>query len=122
MKIRIKGNAIRIRVTKSEVSFFCKNGYLEEKTSFNTGMFKYAIRQEENASRFEASFEENTIIFTLPKVMVEGWERNERVGFEETMTLSDGKELSLLLEKDFTCLEIREEDQSDNYPNPKFAK
>jgi hypothetical protein len=24
------------------------------------------------------------------------------------------------LEKDFTCLENRAEDQSDNYPNPKL--
>ncbi|WP_149275593.1 DUF7009 family protein [Pareuzebyella sediminis] len=122
MKIRIKGNAIRIRITKSEVADFCKNGYLEEKTFFNTGVFKYAIRQERNASCFEAIFEDNTISFILPKEMVESWEVNEVVGFENIVVLSDGKELSLLLEKDFTCLEPRKEDQTDNYPNPKFAE
>ena len=41
----------------------------------------------------------------------------ERVGFEEK-----GDPLYLLVEKDFTCLDQVEEDQSDNYPNPQLAE
>ena len=41
----------------------------------------------------------------------------DKVGFE-------GKQgdLVLLVEKDFTCLDNAEEDQSDNYPNPLAEK
>jgi hypothetical protein len=37
----------------------------------------------------------------------------EKVGFEAI-----NGALQLLVEKDFTCLDKIDEDQSDNYPNP----
>jgi hypothetical protein len=37
----------------------------------------------------------------------------DKIGFEEA-----GGDIYLLVEKDFTCLENVEEDQTDNYPNP----
>ena len=47
------------------------------------------------------------------------WKTTEQTGFEEEMELEDSEEtLHLLVEKDFTCLDKVEEDQSDNYPNP----
>ncbi|NNE76398.1 MAG: hypothetical protein HKN31_04930 [Pricia sp.] len=122
MKIRIKGNSIRIRITKSEVSHFCNVGFVEEKTNFNTAVFTYAISKEEGLESFVATFLENTITFKLPEKMVMNWDTNEKVGFQSEMTLHNGEKLSLLLEKDFTCLENREEDQSDNYPNPKLIE
>ena len=39
-------------------------------------------------------------------------------GFQHKQALSNGKELFLLVEKDFVCLDNTFEDQSDNYPNP----
>jgi hypothetical protein len=36
--------------------------------------------------------------------------------------MENGKELFLLLEKDFVCLDETIEDQSDNYPNPLMDK
>ncbi|MFT5833421.1 MAG: hypothetical protein ACI97N_001048, partial [Cognaticolwellia sp.] len=44
---------------------------------------------------------------------------NNQVGFKYEMPLENGEILSLLLEKDFVCLDERGEDESDNYPNPK---
>ena len=49
--------------------------------------------------------------------MINELENTDRVGFEETVS-----GLHLLVEKDFTCLDSIEEDQSDNYPNPLAAK
>jgi hypothetical protein len=53
--------------------------------------------------------------------MASNWDANDKVGFENTVSLKNGKTLHLLLEKDFTCLDDRGEDESDNYPNPKMA-
>ena len=50
------------------------------------------------------------------------WKKSDRVGFQHTMALEKGKELFLLLEKDFVCLDETIEDQSDNYPNPLMDK
>ena len=41
MKLRIKGNSIRFRLTKPEVDYFEKENYLEEKTHFGNTEFVY---------------------------------------------------------------------------------
>lgn len=120
MKIRIKGNSIRFRLTRPEVAEFCRKGYFEEQTEFDKGKFTYAVRMHENLEQLSAKFEANTIILNIPKNSAAGWDGTDKIGFENTMILENGKKLALLLEKDFTCLENREEDQSDNYPNPKL--
>ena len=119
MKIRIKANSIRFRLTKTEVKNFCKNGRIEEQTDFDGSIFSYSVVLVKNAGHLTAVFEYNTIALLLPEEVLGDWATNDQVGFKNTMKVKNGKELFLLLEKDFTCLDNTIEDQSDNYPNPK---
>ena len=119
MKIRIKGNSVRFRLTKSEVEALCKNGEFEEKTTFQESVFEYAVKMDADGNALRAVFKNNKITLWLPEKYGRDWYQNDRIGFEETMKLDDGQELYLLLEKDFVCLDNTTEDQSDNYPNPK---
>ena len=120
MKIRIKGNSIRVRITKTEVSQLCKEGYIQEETQFVNSTFAYALSSQTRATSLTASFENDKITLILPSEMIQGWESSKKVGFSNLVPLKDGKTLSLLVEKDFNCLEDRGEDESDNYPNPKL--
>ena len=43
MKIRLKGDTIRYRLTKTEVESLCTKGYVEEITHFGEQVFKYAL-------------------------------------------------------------------------------
>jgi len=119
MKIRILGNSVRFRLTRSEVHALCTEGYVENQTIFEDSVFSYAVRFVEDSERLSAQFMDNTITLNLPQSLGSNWHRTERVGFSETIDFKDNGCLSLLLEKDFTCLDERQEDQSDNYPNPK---
>lgn len=119
MKIRILGNSVRFRLTRSEVDMLCTKGYVEDRTHFDTRVFTYAVKMEANAGKLTAQFTDNTIILKLPLSMGENWHRNAQVGFNDVMEIDQKNTLSLLLEKDFVCLDERLEDQSDNYPNPK---
>lgn len=119
MKIRIKGNSVRFRLTKSEVEALCKNGVFEEKTVFEEDVFKYAVKMDADGNALRAEFKNQKITLWLPEKYGKDWHQNEQVGFENTMKLGNGQELHLLLEKDFVCLDNTTEDQSDNYPNPK---
>jgi hypothetical protein len=121
MKIRIKGNSVRIRLTKPEVDLFGENGYIEEQTEFGNTMLSYALKRTDG-NLFAASFENNIITMLLPKSMSEEWINTNRVGFEGAMQLGNGKSLYLLLEKDFKCLDESIENQSDNYDNPLAHK
>jgi hypothetical protein len=117
MKIRIKGNSVRIRLTRSEVDRFGKEGYIEERTSFVNTHLTYALQKKEQ-EQLSASFENAKVTMNMPVVWADEWLATERVGYESNMPLPDGESLYLLLEKDFVCLDNTTEDQSDNYPNP----
>lgn len=119
MKIRIKRNSIRLRLTKSEVAQLCANEFFEEKTKFLGQAFSYAVRLSSKHDALSASYKAHTITLYLPRTLGSNWDTTDRVGFENVYRLSSGEELSLLLEKDFACLDDRLEDQTDNYPNPK---
>jgi hypothetical protein len=119
MKIRIKGNSIRYRLTKTEVEVFSREGYYSEETTFNGNTLVYALKAIYGVSNLMADFENNKIIMCLPIADCKSWAGNNQVGFKYEMPLENGEILSLLLEKDFVCLDERGEDESDNYPNPK---
>lgn len=119
MKIRIQGNSVRYRLTRSEVALLKKDGHYKQQTAFNGKDFIYAVAAKENITGLQAEFKEDTITLYLPKKESLTWPDIDRVGYENKMVLNDGQILNLLLEKDFVCLDERVEDQSDNYPNPK---
>lgn len=123
MKIRIKGNFIRYRLTQSEVRKLADSGKLEEETSFGSGQnFYYALETKTGISGLEADFKNGRITLYLPQEAAHAWPDEDRVGFENTVETIPGKSLYLLLEKDFVCLDEVAEDQSDNYPNPRNEK
>jgi hypothetical protein len=116
MKIRIKGNSLRYRLTRTDIDRFATEGYLEELISFGDKTLVYAI-QSYNEDELTADFKENKITLLMPDDMVKDWASTEKVGFE-----NNHAPLYLLVEKDFKCLDNVAEDQSDNYPNPLAKK
>ena len=118
MKLRIKGNFVRYRLTKSEVENFSKDGYLEESTNFLSGELKYVLKAKKGIDQLEVDYENNTITLYFPDAEKLTWFQTEKVGFKNSMSLPNGQEIGLLIEKDFVCLDDVEEDQSDNFPNP----
>lgn len=116
MKIRIKGNSLRYRLTKSDVSQLAEEGHLQEEVDFGSQQLYYAVKLVDD-DHISSIFRENTIILFVPKQVIKEFADTDKIGFE-------GKHgnLHLLIEKDFTCLDSVAEDQSDNYPNPLANK
>ena len=121
MKIRIRGNSVRLRLTKTEVEQFGKEGYMQEQTQFGATALTYALKSTDS-DQMTATFEEHTITMYLPKAKADQWVNTEKVGFDALMNVGDDNELYLLLEKDYKCLDNTDEDQSDNYENPLAAQ
>ena len=121
MKIRIRGNSVRFRLTKSEVDTFGKEDYVEEKTDFGNASFVYALQKSDGDS-IQASFDGMKITMLVPEDIQKKWVGTQVVGFDNMIDLGNGKELYLLLEKDFKCLDETIEDQSDNYEHPLAAQ
>ena len=118
MKLRIKANSIRVRLTKSEVDYFSKEGNLTDEIDFGSSKLAYSIISTMEAKSITAFFENNNIIVSIPTDQANEWVETEKIGLNSAMELKAGKKLYILIEKDFKCLDNTIEDQSDNYPNP----
>jgi len=119
MKIRISANSIRIRLSKSEVEKLTTKGVLEDRTSFGTTYFSYAVERKTGLKALSAKYDQNRITLLVPEMLITGWQENTVVGFDAHQAVSETETLYLLLEKDFKCLDNTVEDQSDNFENPK---
>ncbi|MGX1753168.1 DUF7009 family protein [Sphingobacterium sp.] len=114
MKIRIKDNSVRIRLTQSEVNALYQDGNISSRTEFLEQAFVYAVERAD-VPELSVEFVENKITLKIPANLLEQMYSTDVVGFEGLT----GK-VKLLLEKDFVCLDNTMEDQSDNYPNPNM--
>jgi hypothetical protein len=118
MKIRIQGNSIRIRLSKSEVDKLVNEGVVEEKTSFINASFAYSITKNKTLTELAASYENNQIVVQVPASFLLNWSTNQVIGFDANIQIKETETLYLLVEKDFKCLDNVKEDQSDNFDNP----
>ncbi|MEZ5016327.1 MAG: hypothetical protein R2800_04690 [Flavipsychrobacter sp.] len=121
MKIRIRGNSVRFRLTKSEVAQFAETGTVTDTTNFGAATFSYELKTDDRDA-IGAVFENGKITMLIPIAIANDWTTKEIVGFDNMIQLGNGEELYLLLEKDFKCLDESIENQSDNYDNPLAAQ
>lgn len=116
MKLRIKGNTIRFRLTQTEIDSIGK-GSVEDKTQFPIGnSLIYKIQQGDS---FSTAFSEGVVLITVPSELVDSWATSDKISIDYSFELEDGNHLEISLEKDFKCLTERpKEDETDMYPNP----
>lgn len=116
MKLRIKGNTIRFRLTQTEIDKI-SNGVVEDRTQFpggNSLIYKIQI-----GDSFNTEFLEGIVSITVPSGIVNEWAKSDKVSIDYSFELGDGNQLEISLEKDFKCLTERpKEDESDMFPNP----
>lgn len=122
MKIRIRGNSVRLRLSRSEVEEFGRSGKVHEEVRFGPrpqDTLCYQINKCPG-DRVKASFADGTISISVPDRLAGIWVECEQVGFDERQAVDEKSDLFIKVEKDFVCLTASEnEDQSDNYPHPK---
>ncbi len=118
MKIRIKGNSVRLRLSQSDVNRLRLTGMIHEETLFVDSRFIYKLMRSNEHDAIAASFENGAITVFLPNTQFDDFVNTQQVGCGGDMKIGDADKLSILVEKDFKCLDNTLEDQSDNFPNP----
>lgn len=122
MKIRIKGNTLRLRLSQTEIRELDQKGLVSQTISFGPGQtLAYSLERSSQSPQIQAVYSDNRILITLPEATVTAWAGDEKqvsiTGKQDNAT-SEG--LSLLIEKDFRCLTERpHEDEKDLFPHPK---
>lgn len=128
MKLRIKGNSLRLRLTRSEVARIGAGECVCETIEFGTGSdesLTYSLATRADADRISVGFQRNRITVTLPADQAREWTATELVSLRGEQPLARdavsaaSRRLAVLIEKDFSCVGgDPSEDQSDAYPNP----
>ncbi len=119
MKLRIKGNSIRLRLTQRETGQVGAGQTVREEVCFATGPFSYALLTDPSLQVPDAGFREGELQVRLPADLAARWAFSDQVGIETQIAGRDGHALHLLIEKDFQCLHKRpDEDESDHFKNP----
>lgn len=122
MKLRIRGNSVRLRVTQTELDAIGAGETVAETTDFGGGVLTYRLAVDPEADAIRASFDDAAITVRLPQREAAEWTGTARVSLRGGQPAADGSELSILVEKDFQCLAPREgEDESDMFPHPEAA-
>ena len=99
MKIRIKDNSIRLRLTQSEVDLLSKQGKVEKKTYFTAqNTLIYAI-ESTDVTEMKATFANGKITVFVPKNDAQTWVNTEQVGMECLSPIGNNVHLKILVEK-----------------------
>lgn len=115
MKIRIKDNSIRFRLTQGDVKEFKETGKVQATTAFLNNTFYYTL-EKTTLPNLQATFQDNNIQINIPINIADNWTNTDNIGFTENILIKDNLYLKILVEKDLKCLEPRVgEDESDNY-------
>lgn len=122
MKLRIRGNSIRLRLSQGEVTALITDGAISESVQFSAApmdRLTYSVQLSLRASEPSASYNNGGILVTLPRGLAVQWAGSDQVGIEHAQSMEQGSELRIAVEKDFRCLQPRpQEDEADNFPHP----
>jgi hypothetical protein len=119
MKLRIKDNTLRLRLTQGEIRALSECGTVESRTEFPGGAtLAYRLRTDDTSQEISVSYKDNLIECVLPSERAERWCGTDQVTVNAQQDVSGGT-LQLVLEKDFACLVPRPgEDETDHFPHP----
>lgn len=120
MKLRIKGDSLRLRLTQAEVNELAAHGVVADCVRFGGGaQLFYRLTRDRQTQALTAGYSDGVIDVRLPEQVALDWCRSNEVTLTGTQPAAADAELRIVVEKDFACLTAREgEDESDNFPNP----
>ena len=121
MKLRIKGNSLRLRVTRSELATLIDTGRIEETIYFGSSeasRLTYALEHEPKLTGATVRYQPCQVAVVLPEREATAWAESGLVGIYATVDLGPVGGLDLIVEKDFACLDLSDADNLDTFPNP----
>jgi hypothetical protein len=100
MKLRFRGNSLRLRVNQREVTFLAGGEPVEERVAFPGGKCLVYRLVPSKTSTYGATLAGSTIDVSVPSAALKQWEQDAEIGLYYQDEL-----LSIAIEKDLECTE-----------------
>ena len=122
MKLRIRGNSIRVRMDRRDLGTLMEAGRVVDEVRFGPGAaFSYAVEAAAAPrERPTASYGADRLTIRIDPEDLRAWCSGDRVGYLHEQAV-DGGVVRVVLEKDFACLDRpsgEAEDDAHAFPNP----
>ena len=121
MKLRIKGNSLRLRVLQAELTKFLDTGRIEEMIQFTPeedANFTYTLGHDRSTSSIAVRYADRAIVIVLPTAEAESWAKSDQVGIYASVDLGSKGRLEVSVEKDFACRDLGDVENEDTFPHP----
>ena len=121
MKLRIRGNSVRLRLEQAEVEAFARDGHVADRSALSVSTaLEYGLLAAD-IDAVELAYTGQGLTVRVPRALARHWTASDDVGFNAQVAVGD-ETVKVLVEKDFRCLHKRPgEDESDQYPHPAEA-
>ena len=120
MKLRIKGDSLRLRITPSEMRTFLEKGRIAETIHFAASpdaRFTYALEHGPSAE-LNLRYERSEAAVVVPTAQARTWADGDGVGIYAAVPNGDVG-IEIAIEKDWACLDKSDSDNADTFPNPQ---
>jgi hypothetical protein len=122
MKLRLKGNSIRVRLDRRDIERLFDEGHVDDAVRFGPGLaFSYAVEMgAAPRERPTAFYFAGRLLIRIDPEDAEEWLAGDRVGFDHLQDVEGGV-VRVLVEKDFACIDRplgEEADDAYAFPNP----
>jgi hypothetical protein len=124
MKLRIKGNSLRLRVSPPELARFLDGERIEETIHFSRtpeASLTYVLESAVQVAPVRVRYESQIVKVILSEDQAGIWGTESEVGVYSTLDIGAADSLEVIVEKDFVCLDRSDEENSDAFANPQAA-
>jgi len=120
MKIRIRGNSIRLRLSQPEVNQLSEGRTVQEICLLSPAERLICALEPWHLAVFSASSEAGAISVRVPLEQVQTWATSADEGIYGEQENGSSQPLRIAIEKDYSCPVDRPgEDQSQTFPHPE---
>ncbi len=123
MKLRIKDNSLRLRITRPELDQLMKDRRIEAAILFaadGRSRLNYSLEHTASTAAPTVRFDPPSLEVRIPTAQAQKWSLGDDVGIYATIDLGADGKLELTIEKDFACLHGSAEENIDAFPNPEL--
>jgi hypothetical protein len=121
MKLRIKGDSLRLRVSRSELGRVLEGTAVVETIHFGTDpdqSLTYALVCGTHADSVNVLYRDRIVTVSISGEQMRGWSHEDQVGVYARIDLGTAGALDVAIEKDFACLDRNDEENADTFANP----
>jgi len=121
MKLRIRGNSLRLRISQTEMQRLLADGAIADTICFGSApdaRLTYVLTHRAAEDELGLEYRQQTVSVVLSTRSATAWAQGDEVGVYGSVVTANGP-LEVMVEKDYACLDGNDPVDQDAFPNPQ---